>query len=579
MKKLLVMLMCVAMVLSMMPAVAFGATETEAASTAVAKIGDVEYATLNEAFANVQDSDYIILQQDVTVAEKIAVNANYVGLDLNGYKLTATTEDKVAFEVKDKHYLFRVYDGVYTTSEYGKYGGNFDAKIYVDNFSSASVANCLYDGTQVIYENDNYELVLNSDWIYMEYKDTGEDEFADVGVDAVRFNVCTEDIVIYYFATRKLDGIYFSGDYLCESLGDSLGLAGEVETIGHYIDLLPLEPDGESVKLNSWGGYCVAVGSTLQDTLDLEYNYVTENYPEEIQYYFHESMYPGYRIAGWKEVVQYDVDYDTEKVIDLVLGDEIKEFNGSYITVCPIWEKVETPTVDPNTEVEKVVVVVDEKAQEKAVKAVNKLIEDIAAGKDTDKKVSVNIKHIINKALADGVETFDVYTEAKVETLEKGDVATADVTLVEEQVGEGTVAQYLDLSVQISVMATGNTDSYQATGNLYQLDEAMTFNIAIPKELKDVPEGMQREYYVVRVHDGKAEVLDVTVNGDGTLSFVTDRFSTYALAYKDTPNAVQVPSTTAPAVPNTGDADTMLTWLAVIALMGAGAAYFKRREN
>ncbi len=566
--------MCVIMVISLMPAMAFGATEPETVSTAEAKIGDVEYATLEEAFANVQDDEYIILQKDVTVDEIIPVTANYVGLDLNGHKLTATTEDKIAFKVSDFCYRFGVYDGTALWgAEFGAKKDCFDAKIYIDCDSSASIAPILYDGTQIVYD-DNFELVISEDLFYAEYLGNA--------ADAYRFNVSTEDIVTYYYATKKLDGIYFAYDYegQYDELIALLGLKGEAETVGNLIEILTLEPDGESVKADSWGIYCIPVGSTLLDTLDFEYNYVMETCPDEIQYYFHESFYPGYRIAGWQEVEQYDVDYETEKVKDLVLGDAVTEFNGDFITICPIWEKVESPAVDPSTPAEKLVVVTDEKAQEKSIKAVNKLIEDIAAGKDTDKKISNDIKQIVNKALAAGVETFDIYTEAKVEYLEKGDVAAADVTLIEKQAGEGTVAQYLDLSVIVSVLARGENVSYQAKGNLYELDEAITFNIAIPKDLQNVPEGMQREYYVIRVHDGVAEVLETTDLGNNVLSFQSDSFSTYALAYKDTVKPAEAPAAPAgPAVPNTGNADGMLPWMALIALMGAGAVYFKKREN
>ena len=39
---------------------------------------------------------------------------------------------------------------------------------------------------------------------------------------------------------------------------------------------------------------------------------------------------------------------------------------------------------------------------------------------------------------------------------------------------------------------------------------------------------------VLRLHDGSVTVLPTTLNADGTLSFETDKFSTYALAYTDT---------------------------------------------
>ena len=48
-------------------------------------------------------------------------------------------------------------------------------------------------------------------------------------------------------------------------------------------------------------------------------------------------------------------------------------------------------------------------------------------------------------------------------------------------------------------------------------------------------------YVVIRLHENKdgkfeATVLDAKDNGDGTVSFETDKFSTYVLAYEDVKN-------------------------------------------
>jgi hypothetical protein len=59
----------------------------------------------------------------------------------------------------------------------------------------------------------------------------------------------------------------------------------------------------------------------------------------------------------------------------------------------------------------------------------------------------------------------------------------------------------------------------------------MTFTIAVPEDL--VKEG--RVFVVLRMHEGETTVLETSLNSDGTLSFKTDRFSTYALAYIDAP--------------------------------------------
>lgn len=578
MKKLLVALMCVIMVFSLMPTMAFGDTEPKVAQnpTAEAKIGDIEYATLEEAFENVGDNQYVVLLNDVTLDEKIIVKASYVKLDLNGHKITATTEDKLAFEVMHPYCRFAIYDGanVYET-EIGVNKELFDAKVYVGLYSSASISLALYDGSQIIYDNMNNELVVCSDWIYVDYLDSGADTY--------RFSVSTEENISFYYACLKCGDIYWGNPNreLFNEFTNYLELDAPIEEVGYIVDVLPIEPDGVTMNPSWWGGYGLKKGNDISDTLDLEYDIAMTYYPDEWPFYFHEVYFPGYKIIGWKEVLQYDVDYENMKVIDLVLGDEVTEITSNDISICPIWAKVEKPTIEANTSVEKVLFVTDEKEQEKAIRATNKLINDIAAGKDTDIKVDNDIDKMIRKALAGEIELFSIYADTKIETIEIGSTASADISLISDKIEEGTVAEYIDLSVELSVIALGS-DLIPAAGNIYEMDEEMTFNIAIPKELKDVPAGTQREFYVIRVHEGQTEVLDVTINDDGTLSFKTDKFSTYALVYNDTQGesgGESAADSTTPAVPNTGDMNGMLPCMALILLMGAGAVYFKKREN
>ena len=60
----------------------------------------------------------------------------------------------------------------------------------------------------------------------------------------------------------------------------------------------------------------------------------------------------------------------------------------------------------------------------------------------------------------------------------------------------------------------------------------MVFNIAIPDELLNTNKDYNRVYYIIRYHDNKAEIIKTTLNGN-ILSFASDKFSTYALAYED----------------------------------------------
>ena len=88
-------------------------------------------------------------------------------------------------------------------------------------------------------------------------------------------------------------------------------------------------------------------------------------------------------------------------------------------------------------------------------------------------------------------------------------------------------------------------DDYVSNSDKAELDKAVEVVLEIPTTLEKVKEGYTRKYFVVRLHETlddednyKLEVktLDAKDNGDGTVSFESDKFSTYVLAYEDVQN-------------------------------------------
>ena len=84
-------------------------------------------------------------------------------------------------------------------------------------------------------------------------------------------------------------------------------------------------------------------------------------------------------------------------------------------------------------------------------------------------------------------------------------------------------------------------------GLITETSKGLTFKVAIPESLKK--EG--RQFYVLRLHDGKIDKLEVSTKG----TFITDKFSSYMLVYEDV--ATPTTSETKPEVkPNTGTTTT-----------------------
>ena len=186
-------------------------------------------------------------------------------------------------------------------------------------------------------------------------------------------------------------------------------------------------------------------------------------------------------------------------------------------------------------------------------------------------------------ALADGK---DISVKVK--------VANADET-TEEAVKEkiaavikgSTIGKLFDITIEKTV--DGVSTEVKETKN------AIQFTVAIPESLVNTDATKERTYAIVRIHNGEAkEVTPITVE-NGTITFSTSEFSTYAIVYTDadktpgTPSTPDTPSAdngnnagsttgdanTTPSSPSTGDM-AMRTIMPLAAVMGItllGAAY------
>lgn len=143
-------------------------------------------------------------------------------------------------------------------------------------------------------------------------------------------------------------------------------------------------------------------------------------------------------------------------------------------------------------------------------------------------------------------------------------VSATDKSLVEAAVKasskDAKVGMYLDLTLYKKVgdgAATKVTDTKKSR---------ISVTIEVPDSLKGGSD-VTRTFYIIRVHDGATDILATTT--ETTITFETDKFSTYALAYSDKSNGS--PSVTTPAqqekAPKTGD-NFPSVWLWALILAG-----------
>lgn len=108
-------------------------------------------------------------------------------------------------------------------------------------------------------------------------------------------------------------------------------------------------------------------------------------------------------------------------------------------------------------------------------------------------------------------------------------VPAEDKALAEKIVSDNeNVAMYLDISLFKQVTGFAPTQVANTNGNV-----KITFTL--PESLVNNDSNISRKFFIVRVHDGKAEKLACDYNAEtGICSFETDKFSSYAIAYADT---------------------------------------------
>ena len=98
--------------------------------------------------------------------------------------------------------------------------------------------------------------------------------------------------------------------------------------------------------------------------------------------------------------------------------------------------------------------------------------------------------------------------------------------LIETNTKGYKVGKYLDITLNKIVNGTN--------GSIHELSKVMKVTIKVPEELINKDSKTKREYYIARSHNGKVDILETIYNEKtNSLTFETDKFSDYAIIYKD----------------------------------------------
>lgn len=174
-------------------------------------------------------------------------------------------------------------------------------------------------------------------------------------------------------------------------------------------------------------------------------------------------------------------------------------------------------------------------AYENLVK-LTKVESDSNLGIIADEAVSdiLNNNETVQNAIKNnpGVE---VKTVIEVQDINESEIQEEEKSAIEEVAKNATIAKAFDISILVK-----DADKNTELDKVEELGEKIKFTITLDEELKNVPEGYERTYQIIRVHNGIAEVLETTLSSDkNAIEFSTDKFSTYVISYVDTKIAEQ----------------------------------------
>lgn len=167
----------------------------------------------------------------------------------------------------------------------------------------------------------------------------------------------------------------------------------------------------------------------------------------------------------------------------------------------------------------------------------------------------------VQEALNEGK---NVQVKVEISKIEKTNVSKEEQEKLDEFLGEETVAQYFDISLVITA------DGVEID-KIKEASDKIKFTLLVPKDL--LKSG--RTFYIIKIHDGKVEKLDVTQK-ENLLEFSTDEFSTYLLAYTDAKKDVKDEKD---ETPKTGMSNVTLYALVAIASIAISGIVVAKKIN
>ncbi|MDD6072228.1 MAG: Ig-like domain-containing protein, partial [Clostridiales bacterium] len=166
----------------------------------------------------------------------------------------------------------------------------------------------------------------------------------------------------------------------------------------------------------------------------------------------------------------------------------------------------------------------------------NSIATEVYVAPDVPKTTAKNMNVKTALAILDGegkedlADNSDILMFLEIQNADQT-VPQNDKGLVEDLIStiqNTNVGTYLDISLYLKI----NQEKPEKLSDTY--GNKITLTVDVPDKLKNTNPKLERTYSIVRVHSGKSELLNTVYDSEkNTLTFETDRFSTYAIAFTD----------------------------------------------
>lgn len=195
---------------------------------------------------------------------------------------------------------------------------------------------------------------------------------------------------------------------------------------------------------------------------------------------------------------------------------------------------------------------------------VTNIVKDLLDNKDV-KGIDKDTKEKIVEAVKSGKT---IETELSTKEIKSSDLSSETKKEINKTIKKDEkIAAIFDINVLLK--ASNNN-----IGKLTELENAVLIGLDVPNNIPELKTGYTRKYYVIRIHNGKAERLDATYE-NGKVTFKTDKFSDYILTYEDVESKTET-GKELDDTPKTGYINYSITFIIFIMLTMVTVKLLKR---